>query len=112
MQPFVAGNSSSRGWGKAGANGGNCTFTVSNQTLTGDITVDKISKLAMTMKASSTFTGSINSDGTTASACSVTLDSTSTWTLTADSYVTEFNGSKSNVNTNGHTLYVNGVAMN
>lgn len=107
---IVAGNDGSRGWGKAGSNGGNCTFTASKQTLAGDITVDKISKLAMTIKDSSSFTGSINSDGTTASTCSVTLDSSSTWTLTADSYVTEFSGDMSSVNLNGHTLYVNGVA--
>ncbi len=108
----VAGNDGSRGWGSAGANGGNCTFTVNNQTISGNITVDKISKLNLTIKTSSTYTGAINSDGTSASALSVTLDSTSTWTLTGDSYITEFNGSMSNVNTNGHTLYVNGVAMN
>lgn len=108
----VAGNDGTRGWGTAGSNGGKCTFEVSKQTLAGNITVDKISKLTMKISDSSTFTGSINSDKTTASSCSVTLDSTSTWKLTADSYVTEFNGSMSNVNTNGHTLYVNGVAQN
>ena len=35
----------------------------------------------------------------------------STWTLTADSYVTEFNGSAANVVSNGYTLYVNGTAL-
>ena len=108
----VAGNTSTRGWGTAGSNGGNCTFTASGQTLAGDITVDSISKLAMSIKNSSTFTGSINSDKTTAASLSVTLDSSSTWTLTADSYITAFTGSMSNVVTNGHTLYVNGVAQN
>lgn len=108
----VAGNSSSRGWGTSGSNGGECTFVASNQTLTGDISIDKISKLAMTIKNSSSYTGAVNSNGTTAAALSVTLDSSSTWTLTADSYITEFTGSMSNVITNGHTLYVNGVAMN
>ena len=108
----VAGNNSSRGWGTVGSNGGVCTFTASGQTLAGDITVDSISKLAMSIKNSSTFTGSINSDKTTAASLSVTLDSSSTWTLTADSYVTAFTGSMSNVVTNGHTLYVNGVAQN
>ena len=108
----VAGNSGTRGWGTSGSNGGNCTFVASNQTLTGNVSVDKISKLAMTIKNSSTYTGAINSDGTTAAELSITLDSSSTWTLTADSYVTAFTGSMSNVVTNGHTLYVNGVAMN
>jgi hypothetical protein len=107
----VAGNDASRGWGMVGSNGGVCTFTASDQTLTGDIKVDSISKLTMNISDSSNYKGSINSDGTEASALSVTLDSSSTWTLTSDSYVTEFNGSLSNVNTNGHTLYVNGIAV-
>ena len=32
-------------------------------------------------------------------------------TLTADSYVTEFNGDAANVISNGYTLYVNGAAL-
>lgn len=38
----------------------------------------------------------------------VTLDETSTWTLTADSYVTSFDGDLTNVTANGYHLYVNG----
>jgi len=109
---LVAGNNSSRGWGTAGANGGNVTFNVSEQTLSGDILVDSISTLEMNISDSSSFTGSINADGTEASSLSVTIDSTSTWTLTADSYIGSFNGSLDNVVTNGHTLYVNGSAVN
>ena len=41
----------------------------------------------------------------------VTLDNNSTWTLTADSHVTEFTGTATNVIANGHTLYVNGTAL-
>jgi ABC-type multidrug transport system fused ATPase/permease subunit len=37
---------------------------------------------------------------------------TSTWTLTADSYISAFNGNLDHVVTNGHTLYINGVAAN
>ena len=77
----------------------------------GDIQVDSISTLEMNIANSSSFTGSINSDGTEASSLSVTIDSTSTWTLTADSYVTSFDGSLDNVVTNGYTLYVNGSAV-
>lgn len=109
---LVSGNDSSRGWGTAGSNGGKCTFTASNQQLDGNIKVDNISTLDLTIKDGSIFTGSINADGTNASAMKVTLDTTSTWSLTGDSYVTEFNGSMSNVQLNGHTLYVNGVAAN
>jgi hypothetical protein len=106
----VAGNDGSRGWGNAGSNGGQVTFVLDGQALNGAISVDSISTLNMSLTNSSSYTGAINSDGTSASVLSVTLDSTSTWTLTADSYITSFTGSLSNVNLNGHTLYVNGVA--
>jgi hypothetical protein len=109
---LVAGNDGARGWGTAGSNGGNATFNVSKQTISGDILVDSISTLAMNLSNASSFTGSINSDGTQAATLSVTIDSTSTWTLTADSYISSFNGSLDNVVTNGHTLYVNGVVAN
>ncbi len=107
----VSGNDGSRGWGAVGSNGGTATFNLSGQRASGNITVDAISKLDMKITGSSSFTGSINASGAKASALSVTLDSSSTWTLTADSYVSAFNGSMSNVVTNGHTLYVNGTAM-
>lgn len=108
----VSGNNSSRGWGTAGANGGKATFKLAGQTIAGNIYVDAISTLDMQITGSSSFTGAINADGTQASALSVTLDSTSTWTLTADSYVTAFNGSLDNVVANGYKLYVNGSAVN
>ncbi len=109
---LAAGNDGSRGWGSQGSNGGNCTFKLSGQTVSGDIMVDAISQLDMTIADSSSYTGAINTDGTEAASLTVTLDGTSTWTLTGDSYVTAFNGSLSNVVTNGHTLYVNGKAVN
>ena len=54
---------------------------------------------------------SATSSPVSAGTVSVTLDETSTWTLTADSYITEFNGSAANVISNGYTLYVNGTAL-
>lgn len=104
----VSGNNNSRGWGKAGANGGNLVFNLSNQTISGDVYVDSISTLEMNLSKSTFFTGSINSGGEQALSLSVTLDATSTWTLTADSYITAFNGNMGQVILNGHTLYVNG----
>ena len=109
---LVAGNDGSRGWGTAGSNGGNATFNLSEQVLAGDIQVDAISTLEMNISGSSSFTGSVNSDGTEAASLSVTIDETSTWTLTADSYVTAFEGSMDNVVTNGYTLCVDGSAVN
>lgn len=107
----VAGNDGSRGWGTAGSNGGIAEFDLSGQTATGDVVVDDISQLTMSIADGSTYAGAINADGTTAAALSVTIDDSSTWTLTGDSYVTEFNGSMDNVDLNGFTLYVNGTAL-
>ncbi len=93
-------------WGKDGSNGGNCTFNTKDQTLEGSILVDAISSLKLTL-SSSQFTGSIENSGNV----SLTLDAGSTWTLTADSYVTSFDGDASNIISNGYTLYVNGTAL-
>ena len=101
----VAGNTSSRGWGQQGSNGGDCVFTADGQTMTGVIAVDSISTLALTMQNGTSFTGTINPDGQ-AGTVNVTLDGTSTWTLTADAYVTSFTGSMDQVIANGYTLHV------
>ena len=106
----VAGNSSSRGWGTAGANGGTCTFTVSNQVLSGNILVDAISSLDFQLAEGSVFTGAINTTGA-AGTVSVTLGSDCQWVLTGDSYITSFTGDASQIVTNGYTVYVNGTAM-
>ena len=96
------------------------TLNAKKQTLVGGILVGSNSQLTLNISDSSTFKGYVdgnitNASGSTVSTdigtVSVTLDSTSTWTLTADSYVTEFNGNASSVIANGYTLYVNGVAL-
>lgn len=105
----VTGNSAARGWGKAGANGVQVEFTASNQTLNGDIAVDTVSTLNMTLTDSSDFTGTIhiidNAQNGTAvdNNAVVTIDSDSTWTLTGDCTVTslENNGT---INFNSHTI--------
>jgi hypothetical protein len=106
----VAGNSSSRGWGTAGANGGICTLFASNQVLSGNILVDAISSLDFQLADGSAFTGSINPDGA-AGTVSVTLGSGCQWSLTGDSYITSFTGDVSGIVTNGYTVYVNGTAI-
>ncbi len=96
-------------WGKDGRNGGRCTLNAEHQTLTGSITVDSISMLSINMTESD-FTGSINTEqegGTV----HVTMDEGSSWTLTADTYISSFDGDAGNVTGNGYTLYVNGVAL-
>jgi hypothetical protein len=107
---LVAGNDGARGWGTAGANGGTCAMNLTEQRLSGDIMVDSISELTMTIATSSSYTGAINADGTSAVSLAVAIDDSSTWTLTGDSYITEFNGSMERIALNGYTLYVNGTA--
>ncbi len=106
----VAGNSSARGWGTAGANGGVCTFTASNQVLTGNILVDAISSLDFQLADGSVFTGAINNTGA-AGTVAVTLGSGCQWILTGDSHITSFTGDASQIVTNGYTVYVNGTAI-
>ena len=90
------------------------------QTLEGAVKVGSNSTLTLELTEGSSFEGTIdgsitNAAGKTVSTetgtVSITLDADSTWTLTGDSWVMEFHGSAANVVSNGHTLYVNGVAL-
>lgn len=101
----VEGNSSSRGWGTEGSNGGDVTLTADSQKIEGNILVDDISSLKLSMSNGTNYKGSINPDGTSGEV-EVTLDNGSTWTLTGDSYITGFHGDTSNIDTNGYHLYV------
>ena len=90
------------------------------QELSGTILVGDNSTLTLTLSNGSSFEGTFsgeieNAKGTTVSTeigtVNVVLDSTSTWTLQGDSYISGFTGDLANVNLNGYTLYVNGVAV-
>ena len=61
-------------------------------------------------KSSSTAKG--ESVSTEVGTVSVSIDKSSTWTLTADTYITSFDGDVANIVSNGYTLYVNGTAVN
>lgn len=105
-----------------GWNGGNnkATFNAKAQDLVGAVLVGDNSTLALNLTEGTTFEGYVNGNivnatnqtvSTEVGTVAVTLDNNSTWTLTADSYVTEFNGTAANVIANGHTLYVKGTAL-
>lgn len=100
------GNSSSRGWGKSGENGGDVKMNLTDQTVEGDIVVDEISSLDLDMSGS-VLTGAINADNSGGN-ISVFLDENSTWNLTSDSYISSFEGDISNINAGEFHLYVNG----
>ena len=99
-------------WGKSGSNGGTVTLNLTNQTATGNIIVDSISKLTMNLSDNSSYKGTINSDN--AGEVELTLDKTSSIILTGDTYVKSLNNAdttNSNINLNGYKLYVNGVEL-
>ena len=101
-------------WGNSGSNGGNVTLILKKQKAEGDIYIDEVSTLDMSLKDNSTYTGTINKDKT-AKSIKLTLSKNSKIKLTGDSYVTELNDSDtiySNIDFNGYKLYVNGKAIN
>ena len=90
------------------------------QALSGTILVGSNSTLSLSLANGSSFEGTFsgvitNAKGASVSTeegtVSVTLDAASTWTLTADTYITSFEGDPANVNGSGYTLYVNGAAL-
>ena len=106
----VSGNDGSRGWGEEGKNGANCAVIAKNQQLNGDIIVDELSSVSLTLRGTTAYTGTINT-ANTARAAKVTLEDGATWTLTANAYLTAFTGRVGGIVTNGFTVYVNGVAL-
>lgn len=101
-------------WGNSGSNGGIVTLNMTNQIATGNIVIDSISTLYMTMKTNSYYEGTINGDND-AESITLTLDKTSKIKLTGDSYITSLNNadsSNNNIDFNGYTLYVNGKSIN
>lgn len=105
----VVGNSASRGWGTAGSNGAQVEFAAGGQTLAGDIIVDTISNLTVTMKNGSTFTGTINivdnAEGGTAVSDNaiVAIESGCTWNLTGNCTLTSLTNNDT-INFNGYTI--------
>ena len=94
-------------WGTVGSNGGEVSFNANSEILDGDIYVDSISSLNLTLTSTS-FVGAINPDDDYGSTV-VTIESGSDWTLDGDSHITSLE-KEGEINYNGHTLYVNGVA--
>lgn len=94
-------------WGTVGSNGGELTFNAKDETLDGNIVVDSISSLNMTLSSTS-YVGAINPSDDFGQT-NIVIESGSDWTLDGDSHVTslENNGE---INYEGHTLYVDGVA--
>ena len=103
------GNSASHGWGSAGSNGAQAEFTANAQTLEGDIIVDSISTLELTLTGGSSLTGTVNivenaqGGAAVGSNAAVTIDSGCTWTLTGDCVISSLVNSGT-INFNGYTI--------
>ena len=92
-------------WGEEGFNGANVELNARNETLSGDIVLDKLSSVAVNLKSSMLegCVDKINSGNVT-----MLLDRDSTWNVTDDSYVfilTNEDQACSNIVSNGHTVY-------
>ena len=101
-------------WGNTGSNGGNVILIMTQQNAEGNIVIDSISTLDMTMSENSYYEGTINGSNE-AKSITLKLDSTSKIKLTGDSYITSLEDDDttySNIDFNGYKLYVNGVAIN
>ncbi len=97
-------------WGTSGKNGGIVDLTLNNQVAEGDIVLDSLSSLTLTLSNDSHYMGVINGENT-ASSVSVSLSSDSNLVLAGDSYLTSLENAdskNSNIYSNGYNLYVNG----
>lgn len=97
-------------WGTSGNNGGIVKLNMTNQDIIGNIVIDSISTLDMTMNSNSSYEGMINPDNT-AKAINLILDKTSKLILTGDSYISSLDNedsTSSNIEFNGYKLYVDG----
>ncbi len=109
----ATGNSNARGWGSAGSNGADCTFTGINQIMDGDVIWDSISELDFYMTEGSTLTGAFINDETWAGNggdgyASLYIDASSTWVVTGDSTVTNLSNAGTIVDEEGNTVSVVG----
>lgn len=105
----VCGNSGSRGWGQAGSNGAQVEFTADVQDINGDIIVDSISTLDMTLTNGNCFTGRISiAANLTGSApvennAVITIGEGCTWKLTGDCTITSLTNNGT-IDFNGYTI--------
>lgn len=106
---LVSGNDASHGWGNAGSNGAQVEFTADGQTFDGDITVDSISSLTMSLTNGSNYTGAVNiieneqKGSAVEDNAVITIDKGSTWNLTGNCTVTSLTN-KGTINFNGYTI--------
>jgi hypothetical protein len=108
------GNANARGWGSAGNNGADCTFTADNQKMEGDVVYDSISNLDFYMKNGSVLKGAFVDDETYAGnggdgICNLYISSDSIWTVTGDSILDTLSCEGTIVDASGNTVTIVGA---
>ena len=101
-------------WGNSGSNGGNVTMKLTNQQVEGNIVVDNISVLDLSISNNSVLKSSINKENK-AKKISISLTEDSTLVLSNDTYIYSLENKKednSNIYLNGYKLYVDGKEIN
>lgn len=105
----VCGNSGRRGWGVAGANGGQVELLAKHQHLAGDVQVDSVSTLSLQLTEGSVLTGAINIVENAAGGeavpdnVSVSIAEGCAWNLTSDCTISSLENAGT-INFNGHTI--------
>lgn len=100
-------------WGTSGSNGGDVTTKLDNQLVEGDIVIDSISTLDLSLTNNSVYSGAINTANESQN-IKVTLDKDSYIVLQGNTYITSLENEvtdNSNIYLNGYTLYVNGTKV-
>ncbi len=106
---IVTGNDGANDWGTPGSNGGHLELICDGQTLDGNIVVDSISNVNITLKNDSTYTGAVtiipNGEGGASykTNADVFIAAGSTWNLTGNSTLTSLNN-LGTINYNGYTI--------
>ena len=105
---LASGNNSHRGWGRAGANGGQLEFNLISQDAKGDIITDEISSVKLNLGKKASLTGVVNANK--GGKVDIFIEKNAKLEVTADSYFNIFvdaDDSFKNIKSNGHTIYYN-----
>lgn len=105
---LASGNNSKRGWGRAGANGGQLEFNLFSQDAKGDIITDKISSVKINLGKKSSLTGTINAKKE--GKVDIFIEKGAKLEITGDSYFNKFadaDDSYKNIKSNGFTIFYN-----
>ncbi len=97
-------------WGTTGSNGADVDLNASDQILTGDVTADSISTVAMVLTEESVLKGAVNS-GNTAKSVTLALQNKSVWQVTGTSYLSGLTIEDADLTCivdNGNTIYYDG----